>query len=97
MTPPEIYRGGIHLTTPHGPGDYPGLNVVRPGSWEYAVIVPQDGQTFTARGGERLVPYQLRSGLRAQGFTLRPGDQATRVRTGLPGFFAEWHVQRAAG
>ena len=87
----ETFVSGIHLATPHAPEAYPGLQVVRPGEWDYAVIVPNDGQTFTALGGEWVPGYQLRRGaqcITAQGFTLGPGDEVTRVRTGLPGFLA---------
>ena len=113
----ETFVSGIHLATPHGPEEYPGLQVVRPGEWDYAVIVPTDGQTFTALGGEWVPGYRLRRGItsaqrsgapctdsaqrsgapfiEAQGFTLGPGDEVTRVRTDLPGFLAEWRVRRA--
>ena len=105
----ETFVSGIHLATPHAPEAYPGLQVVRPGEWAYAVIVPNDGQTFTALGGEWVPGYRLRPGapcidsaqrseapcIEAQGFTLGPGDEVTRVRTGLPGFLAEWRMRRA--
>jgi hypothetical protein len=94
--PLEIYRGAQNLTTQHGPEHYPGIQVVLPFEWSYSVIVPQDGQSITARGGERLIPYQTTDGGMAQGFTLLPGDRATRVRSDLPHAFAEWHVLRHA-
>lgn len=94
--PVEIYRGAHHLTTHHPKEDYPGLLVVIPFEWSFAVIVPQDGQTIVARGGERLIPFPTISGQEAQGFTLSPGDRATRIRTDLPNSFAEWHVVRSA-
>lgn len=91
----ETFIGGVHLATPHSPDEYPGVKVVRPGQWEYAVIVPSDGQTFAARGGEWVPGYRLRSGIEAQGFTLGPGDEVTRLRADLPGSLAEWRVRRA--
>jgi hypothetical protein len=92
----EIYRGAHNLTTAHSQEHYPGLLVVVPFEWSYGVIVPQDGQTFTARGGERLIPFRTIRGDVAEGFTLAPGDRATRVRSDLPHAFAEWHVIRSA-
>jgi hypothetical protein len=93
---PEIYRGAQNLTTQHAPEHYPGIQVVLPFEWSYAVIIPQDGQSFTALGGERLLPYQTADGAVAQGFTLSAGDRVTRVRSDLPHAFAEWHVLRNA-
>ena len=93
--PVEIYRGAHHLTTSHDKERYPGLLVVVPFQWSFAVIVPQDGQTITAAGGERLIPFRRIKGEPAQGFTLAPGDQATRVRIDPSNSFAEWHVVRA--
>lgn len=92
----EIYRGAHHLTTQHGQEHYPGLLVVVPFAWSFGVIVPQDGQTIIGRGGERLIPFRRIKGEPAQGFTLAPGDRATRVRMDLPDSFAEWHVVRCA-
>lgn len=92
----EIYLGAHNLKTTHGPEQYPGFLVVIPCQWSYGVIVPQDGQTLIARGGERLIPFRTAGGAEAQGFTLAPGDRATRVRTGLAHAFAEWHVIRGS-
>lgn len=92
----EIYRGAHNLKTTHGAEHYPGFRVVVPCQWSYGVIVPRDGQTLIARGGERLIPFRTAAGAEAQGFTLAPGDRATRVRTDLPHSFAEWHVSRCA-
>lgn len=94
---PEIYRGAQNLMTQHGPEHYPGIQVVLPFEWSYLVIILQDGQHFTARGGERLIGYQTADGEVAQGFTLLAGDRVTRVRSNLPHAFAEWHVVRAGG
>jgi hypothetical protein len=92
----EIYRGAQNLTTQHGPEHYPGIQVVLPFEWSYAVIVLRDGQSFTARGGERLLPYRTADGAVAEGFTLSPGDRVTRVRSDLPHAFAEWQVLRCS-
>ena len=92
----EAYRGAQNLSTPHQADDYPGLLVVRPGpAWRNGIIVPQDGQTVLGLGGERILPYRTPTGGIAQGFELRPGDRATRVRSGLEFAFAEWRVERA--
>lgn len=90
----EIYTAGLNPLTPHAPEDYPGLLVVRPGPEWYCVIVPDDGQTIVARGGEKLYAYTTPSGGVARGFELRRGDRATRVRSGLPFHLAEWRVER---
>lgn len=92
----EIYRGAQNLTTQHGPEHYPGITVVLPFAWSYSVIIPKDGQSFLARGGERLIPYRTADGGVAQGFVLSPGDRATRICSNLPHAFAEWHVLRRA-
>lgn len=100
MNPPhpeplELYRGAQNLTTPHRPADYPAeLRVVVPCEWSFGVIILEDGQSFVARGGERLIAYRTAHGGIAQGFTLRPGDRVTRLRSDLPHAFAEWQVQR---
>lgn len=93
--PVEIYRGAHHLTTSHAKEQYPGLLVVVPFQWSFAVIVPQDGQTITAVGGERLIPFRRIKGDPAQGFTLAPGDRATRMHIDPSSSFAEWRVVRA--
>ena len=92
----ERYKGGLNPLTPHGCDKYAGLLVVdvAPG-WPYHVIVPNDGDTIVALGGERILAYTTPTGATAEGFTLRPGDRATRVRSGLPFHLAEWTVERA--
>ena len=82
--------------TPHASDQYAGLLViiVAPG-WPYNVIVPNDGETIVALGGERILAYTTPSGTVAEGFELRPGDRATRVKSGLPAHLAEWKVERA--
>jgi len=92
----ESRQGGRNLVTPHGPADYPGLTVVRPDPrWAVSVICPEPGQTIVAKGGERLYAYQTVDGAPADGFELRPGDQATLVRCDLPFSFSEWRLTRA--
>lgn len=92
----EYYTGSCNPMTPHGCDQYGSLLVVdvAPG-WPYNVIVPKDGETIVALGGERLLAYTTPSGAAADGFTLRPGDRATRVKSGLPSHLAEWKVERA--
>lgn len=91
----ETCQGGSNLLTPHGPEGYPGLLVVKPGPrWQVWVIVPEEGQTITALGGEKTYSYQTVDGGRAQGFELRPGDQAMIVRSGLPYSMVEWRILR---
>jgi hypothetical protein len=91
----ETLRGGRNLLTPHRPGDYPGLRVLEPGEWDLALIVPEEGQTIAALGGEKVLPYRTPDGGEAQGFVLRAGDRATVVV--LRGAFqmAEWRIERA--
>ena len=91
----RTYRSGRNLLTPHGPEAYPGLLVVKPGpDWDTCVVVPDDGATIVARGGEKIYAYETVDGGRAQGFELRPGDRATLVRSDLPFALVEWRVQR---
>jgi hypothetical protein len=92
----EYYKGSCNPMTSHGCDEYGTLLVVdvAPG-WPYNVIVPKDGETIVALGGERILAYKTPSGAVADGFTLRPGDRATRVRSGLPSHLAEWKVERA--
>ena len=92
----EHFRGSCNPLTPHACENYAGLLVVdvAPG-WPYNVIVPNDGDTIVALGGERIFAYTTPSGAVAERFELRPGDRATRVRSGLPSHLAEWKVERA--
>ncbi len=91
----RVFRSGRNLLTPHGPDDYPGLLVVKPGAeWTTFVIVPEDGETVVARGGEKVYAYETVDGGRAEGFELRPGDRAHLVRSGLPMALVEWRVER---
>jgi hypothetical protein len=89
------FLSGRNLLTAHGPDDYPELLVVKPGpEWDTFVIVPEDGQTILARGGEKVYSYQTVDGGRADGFQLERGDRATLVRSGLPFSFVEWQIER---
>ena len=89
-------RGARNLVSPHPPESYEGLLVVKPGpGWRRFILVPEDGQTVTALGGEEAYAYVTVDGGRAQGFILRPGDRATIVRSGLPHAFVEWRIDRA--
>ena len=92
----ERYVGSRNPFTPHACDQYPGLLVVdvAPG-WPYNVIVPENGQTIVGLGGERILAYTTPSGSSAEGFTLRPGDRATRLRSDLPSHLCEWQVERA--
>jgi hypothetical protein len=90
------YVGGRNLLTPHDPEAYEGLLVVKPGPlWSVSVIVPEEGQTIRACGGEKVYGYETVDGGEAQGFELATGDRATLVRAGLPHSFVEWRVERA--
>jgi hypothetical protein len=92
----ERVVGGRNLLTPHDPESYPGLLVVRPGPrWEVCVIVPNDGETIVGRGGEETYAYATVGGGRAGGFSLRPGDRATLLRSGLSHSMVEWRIERA--
>jgi hypothetical protein len=91
----ETVRGALVLTTPHGPESYPGLEVVRPGAEWPAILVPRDGLTIVALGGEKAHAYRTPSGGVARGFELRPGDRATRVKSGLQFQLGEWRIERA--
>ena len=93
----ERYTGSCNPMTPHACDAYGSILVVgvAPG-WPYNVIVPKDGETIVALGGERILGYTTPAGATAEGFTLGPGDRATRVKSGLPSHLAEWKVERAA-
>ncbi len=93
----ETYLGSCNPLTPHDCDQYAPLLVVHPApGWPYNVIVPSDGETIVALGGERILAYTTPGGGVAQAFELRPGDRATRVRSGLPFHLAEWRVERAS-
>lgn len=88
-------HSGRNLLTPHGPESYPDLLVVKPGpDWDTFVIVPEDGQTVLARGGEKVYGYETIDGGSAEGFELARGDRATLVRSGLPFSLVEWQIER---
>jgi hypothetical protein len=88
-------QAGRNLLTPHAPDHYPGLLVVKPGpEWDTYVIVPEDGQTVSALGGEKVYGYETVDGGRAEGFELAPGERATLVRSGLPFALVEWQIER---
>jgi hypothetical protein len=90
-------RGARNLVTPHPPEAYPGLLVVKPGpGWKLWIIVPEDGQPLSGRGGERTYAYETVDGTRAEAFELRPGDVATIARSGLARGFVEWRIERAS-
>jgi hypothetical protein len=90
-----MLTGGRNVLTPHDAERYPGLRVIRPGEWDMALIIPDEGQTIVALGGETLYPYETVDGGRAEGFNLAPGDLARMVRKGLPYEMAEWRLERA--
>lgn len=88
-------QAGRNLLTPHGPEGYPGLLVVKPGpEWDTFVIVPEEGQTIQALGGEKVYAYETVDGGRAEGFELAPGQRATLVRSGLPHALVEWRIEQ---
>jgi hypothetical protein len=91
----EILHAGRNVLTDHSLDAYPGIRVIRPGRWDRALIVPEQGQTIAALGGEEVFPYETVDGGHAQGFVLRPGDRATLVRKDLEYCLAEWHIERA--
>jgi hypothetical protein len=94
----ELIRAGRCLLTPHPPEAYPGVRVVWPGpDWEEGLIVATEGQSFIALGGERIYAYETIGGVRAQGFVLEAGDQATALRTGLPAHLVEWRIELSPG
>lgn len=90
----ETFCGGANLSTPHPADSYSGVRVVSVERWSYQVIIPQDGQVLTACGGEQLAAYRMADGVEAQGFVLKPGDRATRLRSNLPRGLCEWRVER---
>ena len=91
----ELLTAARNLVTPHGAEAYPGLLVWRGPGWSLGVIVPDDGQTILARGGETAYGYETVDGGWAAGFELHAGDRATLVRCGLPHALVEWCIERA--
>ena len=62
-------KAGRNLLTPHAPENYPGLLVVKPGpDWDTFVIVPEDGETVVAVGGESVYGYHTVDGGHGEGF-----------------------------
>lgn len=91
----EHYRGSRNPLTPHPCDRYGTLLVVSVGrGWPYNVIVPNDGDTIVALGGERVLGYTTPDGAVAEPFELRPGDRATRIRSDLPAHLCEWRISR---
>ena len=94
----DVFRSSRNVLTPHRPEDYPGRLVVVPGPrWEVSVICLQEGESFVARGGERIYAYETTDGARADGFVLDPGDRATLAATKLPHGLHEWRIERVGG
>ena len=92
----ERHRSGRNFMTPHDAAAYPGLRVIKPGPlWSGSLIVPGDGQTILARGGEHVLAYATPSGEHAAGFVLRAGDRARMVAWDLPASLVEWEIDRA--
>lgn len=92
----ERLQGGRNLLTPHPPEAYPGVEVLRPGpGWDMSLIVPAEGQTIEALGGERTYAYRTVDGGVAAAFELQRGDRATLVRRTIRFALAEWRIERA--
>jgi hypothetical protein len=92
----ETLEAGRNLLTPHPGEAYPGIEVLRPGpEWDLGIMVPAEGQTIVALGGERAYAYQTIDGGRAAGFELRPGDRATLMRRTIHFALAQWRIERA--
>ena len=67
---------------------------MKPGpEWDTFVIVPEDGQTIRAVGGEKVYGYETVDGRRAEAFELagRAGDAPP---PGLPFSLVEWQIDR---
>ena len=98
MSRVEVLVSARNLHSPHPPEAYPGMLAVQPGPrWTVTILVPNDGQSFTALGGEHNYAYETADGARAAAFRLSAGDRATLVRKDLPGCLAEWRLERASG
>lgn len=92
----ETRTSARNLVTAHAPECYPGHLVVKPGPlWDAFVVVPEDGATIVALGGESAYDYETVDGGHAEGFSLLPGDRATLVRSGLPFSLVEWRIERS--
>jgi hypothetical protein len=92
----ETFLAGKNLHTTHPGEAYAPIRTVRPGpEWTETILVPTEGQSFTALGGEHCFAYDTADGAHAEGFMLAAGDRATLVRTDLPHSFVEWRVERA--
>lgn len=93
---PEVFVSSRNLHTTHEGAGYPEIRAVKPGAeWQATILVPKPGQTIVAKGGEHCFGYETPDGARAQAFALAAGDRATLVRWDLPGWLAEWRVERA--
>jgi len=91
----DVVRGSINLYTPHRSTAYPGIMVVRPGpQWTEGLMVPEEGQTIVALGGEHAYGYTTPAGGVAQEIVLESGDRATLLKVGLPHYLGEWRVER---
>ena len=91
----ETFIAGKNLHTAHPGEAYAPIRAIRPGpGWSVTILVPVEGQAFTALGGEYCRAYETPDGGRAQGFTLQAGDRATLVKAGLAHQFVEWRVER---
>lgn len=96
MSRVETFVSAKNLHSPHPIGSYATLREVRPWpGWDVTILVMNEGDSFTALGGEWCYGYRTPDGHAAAGFVLAPGDRATVVRTGLPASLAEWRVERA--
>lgn len=92
----ETRTSARNVLTLHPPESYPGLLVVKGApQWQVWVIVPEDGQTILASGGEKVYAYDTVDGGHAEGWELRRGDRATLVRSGQPHGFAVWRIERS--
>ena len=92
----ETFRAQRTLYTSHPADRYPGFHVFQAPHWkELRLICANPGQSFVALGGERVYAYETQGGVKAEAFTLNPGDRATFVSDQQPAFLAEWRIERA--